>query len=53
MVEILETVPADPDVTTACRCLKEAGYMIALDDYVAGDPRESLAEIADIIKVEM
>ena len=53
VVEVLETVPADPDVITACRNLKEAGYMIALDDYVADDPREALAEIADIIKVEM
>ena len=53
VVEILESVPADPDVVAACQNLKEAGYMIALDDYVAGDPREALAEIADIIKVEM
>ncbi len=53
VVEILETVPADPDVVAACRALKEAGYMIALDDYVANDPREELAELADIIKVEM
>jgi c-di-GMP-related signal transduction protein len=53
VVEILETVPADPDVLTACRNLKEAGYMIALDDYVADDRREPLAELADIIKVEM
>ena len=53
VVEILETVPADPDVMAACRSLKEAGYMIALDDYVANDPREALAEMADIIKVEM
>jgi c-di-GMP-related signal transduction protein len=53
VVEVLETVPADPDVIAACRNLKEAGYMIALDDYVANDPREALAEIADIIKVEM
>jgi c-di-GMP-related signal transduction protein len=53
VVEVLETVPADPDVIAACRSLKEAGYMIALDDYVADDPREALAEIADIIKVEM
>ena len=28
-------------------------YLIALDDYVAGDPREPLADLADIIKVEM
>lgn len=53
VVEILETVPPDPDVTAACRSLKEAGYAIALDDYVANDPREPLADLADIIKVEM
>ena len=53
VVEILENVPADPDVIAACRSLKDAGYMIALDDYVADDPREALAEMADIIKVEM
>ena len=53
VVEVLETVPADPEVVTACQSLKEAGYMIALDDYVADDPREALAELADIIKVEM
>ena len=53
VVEVLETVPPDPDVIAACQSLKEAGYTIALDDFVAGDPREPLAEIADIIKVEM
>jgi c-di-GMP-related signal transduction protein len=40
VVEILETVPSDPDVTAACHSLKEQGYMIALDDYVADDARE-------------
>ena len=53
VVEVLETVPADPDVLVACRSLKEAGYMLALDDYVADDPREALVEMADILKVEM
>ena len=53
VVEVLETVPADPDVVNACCSLKEAGYLIALDDYVADDPREPLVEIADIIKVDM
>jgi c-di-GMP-related signal transduction protein len=53
VVEILETVPADSEVIAACRSLKEAGYMIALDDYVADDPRQPLAEIADIIKVDL
>jgi EAL and modified HD-GYP domain-containing signal transduction protein len=53
VVEILESVPVDADVVAACRSLKEQGYTIALDDYVAGDQRESLAPVADIIKVEM
>jgi c-di-GMP-related signal transduction protein len=53
VVEILEDVPADPDVMAACRNLKEAGYMIALDDYIADDKREALAEVADIIKVDL
>ena len=53
VAEVLESVPADPDVVAACRSLKEAGYMLALDDYVANDPREPLADIADIVKVEM
>jgi len=53
VVEVLEDVPPDPDVIAACRILKEAGYVVALDDYVADDKREPLAEIADIIKVDL
>jgi c-di-GMP-related signal transduction protein len=53
VVEILETVPVDAEVITACQRLKEAGYLIALDDYVSGDPREPLAEMADILKVDL
>lgn len=53
VVEILESVPPDSEVLAACRSLKEAGYTLALDDYVAGDRREKLAELADIIKIEM
>jgi EAL and modified HD-GYP domain-containing signal transduction protein len=53
VVEILESVPPDPEVIAACQQLKEAGYVIALDDYVTGDPREPLAEIADILKVDV
>jgi c-di-GMP-related signal transduction protein len=53
IVEVLGSVPADPDVIAACRNLKEAGYLIALDDYVANDARAQLAELADIIKVDV
>jgi len=53
VVEILESVPADDLVIAACQRLKDAGYMIALDDFVLGDVREPLVEFADIIKVDI
>lgn len=53
VVEVLETVPADDLVVAACRRLKEAGYMIALDDFAVNDPRENLTDLADIIKVDL
>lgn len=53
VVEVLETVPGDPDVIAACQKLKDSGYTIALDDFVADDKREVLAEMADVIKVDM
>jgi c-di-GMP-related signal transduction protein len=53
VVEILESVSLDPEVLAVCRSLKNAGYTLALDDYVADDRREKFADIADIIKVEM
>jgi c-di-GMP-related signal transduction protein len=53
VIEVLETVPVDAEVIKACERLKEAGYLIALDDYVSNDPREPLAELADILKVDL
>jgi c-di-GMP-related signal transduction protein len=53
VAEILESVPADAEVISACQHLKEAGYLIALDDYVTDDPRQPLAEMADILKVDL
>jgi c-di-GMP-related signal transduction protein len=53
VVEILETVPPDDLVMAACQRLKEAGYMIALDDFAIDDPRVPLTEVADIIKVDL
>jgi c-di-GMP-related signal transduction protein len=53
VVEILESVPPDDEVRAACQGLKEAGYQIALDDFTVDDPRESLTDLADIIKVDL
>ena len=53
VVEVLESVPADDLVIAACRHLKEAGYLIALDDFALPDMREPLLDLADIIKVDI
>jgi EAL and modified HD-GYP domain-containing signal transduction protein len=53
VIEVLETVPADELVVAACHRMKQAGYMIALDDFGVNDPREALTDLADIIKVDL
>jgi len=53
VVEVLESVPPDDLVISACQNLKEKGYLIALDDFVANDPRAALIELADILKVDL
>lgn len=52
VLEILEDVPATDRVLEACRNLKNDGYLIALDDYVAVPERDPLLRLADIVKVE-
>ena len=53
VVEVLESVPVDDLVVTALKRLKQAGYLVALDDFVFNDPRDPLTEFADIIKVDI
>lgn len=53
VVEVLESVEPDDLVIAACRRLKENGYLIALDDFAVDDPRQTLTDLADIIKVDL
>ena len=53
VVEVLESVPPDDLVKAALQRLKQAGYLIALDDFVLDDARTPLADFADIIKVDL
>ncbi|HEY4660865.1 MAG TPA: HDOD domain-containing protein [Terriglobales bacterium] len=53
VVEVLESVPVDDLVVAALKRLKQAGYLVALDDFVFNDAREPLTEFADIIKVDI
>jgi len=52
VAEILETVEPEDRVIAACKRLKAAGYLIALDDFAPNDPRIPLCEFADIIKID-
>jgi c-di-GMP-related signal transduction protein len=52
VLEILETVPPDVEVIEACVRLKAAGYRLALDDFVANDPRRVMIPLADMLKVD-
>jgi c-di-GMP-related signal transduction protein len=57
VIELLESVDPDAEVLSACGKLRQQGYTIALDDFVAcpnADPRwEELTQIAKMIKVDM
>lgn len=53
VVEVLEDATHDQEVIAGCRALAEAGYTIALDDYVWADGDEELLELASIVKLDV
>ena len=53
VVEVLEDVPPDDEVLAACRRLKQAGYIIALDDVVIPENTTPFLEYAQIVKLEL
>jgi c-di-GMP-related signal transduction protein len=52
VVEILETVPPDPEVLAACHKLRQEGYALALDDCLDDDRTAAFAPFVDILKVD-
>ncbi len=53
VAEILEIVEPEDRVIAACKRLKAAGYLIALDDFSPNDPRLPLCDFADFIKIDI
>jgi len=51
-VEVLENINPDEEVIAACQRLKDAGYTLALDDFVLTDPNHPLLDLADIVKID-
>jgi EAL and modified HD-GYP domain-containing signal transduction protein len=52
VVEVGENVPANQDTIDACLFLKNLGGRIAIDNFAPGDPRKSLVQYANFIKVD-
>jgi EAL and modified HD-GYP domain-containing signal transduction protein len=53
VLELLETIEAEPAVIDACRALKSAGYTLALDDFVPMSGAERLLPYVKIVKVDV
>lgn len=53
VVEVLESVPASDEVLDALRGLRQAGFRVALDDWLDTAPeRRALLNIVDVVKLE-
>ena len=52
VVEILETVRPSKTILEACKKIKAAGYILALDDFVFEPRFRPLLELADIVKID-
>jgi EAL and modified HD-GYP domain-containing signal transduction protein len=53
VVEILEDVPPSREVLAACRAIKNAGYLLAVDDFVGQPELAPFLDMADIVKVDV
>jgi EAL and modified HD-GYP domain-containing signal transduction protein len=53
VIEVLEDVPADPEVLAGIRAFRKRGHRIALDDYTARGSDRALLDVADIVKVAL
>lgn len=53
VIEIQNTVSAEESVVQACKKFKQAGYSIALDNFVPDDKRQALVPYARFIKVDI
>lgn len=52
VIEVLEHVEPDEEVVSHCRKMKDAGYLLALDDFVFDEKWLPLIDMADVIKVD-
>ena len=51
-IELSDSAEAGPELAAACRRLKDAGYALVLGDCTEGGCHKSLAESADIVRID-
>jgi len=53
IIDVMQPLVPDPELTEACRKLKAAGYTLALADFAYDSSVEQLLESIDIVKVDV
>jgi c-di-GMP phosphodiesterase len=53
VIELLESVEPNEETLSACRKMVDAGYRLALDDFVYSDATKPLLEMASIVKIDV
>lgn len=53
VLELLETLELTPELIERCRELKEAGFVLALDDHAFNPSYEALYHLVEIVKVDL
>ncbi|MBZ5487970.1 EAL domain-containing protein [Halomonas aquamarina] len=53
VIEVLENTPATDEVIASLQHLRQQGYTIALDDFVANEDSEKLLPYCDIVKIDI
>lgn len=54
VIELLETIPVNPQILERVRLLRSEGFMLALDDYTGNHKeKEALFKLVDVVKVEI
>ena len=53
VLELLDTVTADPDVLTGARELRESGFALALDGFALEPGREAFLPLCDYVKLDL
>jgi EAL and modified HD-GYP domain-containing signal transduction protein len=51
VIELLETVSCDDETVAACRALRAKGFLLALDDFTAGEEYDPIVQLAQIVKI--